>query len=308
MFLFFVLILNLGIDTICVTKPFIASLFICYKEFTCLIPGLLYFIAIPSMSMLLFLYSIGNLHNVSWGTRETKTDNPEHKKTATIKLRYCWKWRNTPLHQSSIKSSRIKLSVAKCSIQSYMSILQHELSIPTCSTVTTCSVNSCKYTCSSNGVLRHFQQYLSFIVAVFLLYQCTKLGKWVVMYMCAKMIDLSFISTIVLLELQICSCYSNSVMFVCVFAVVWLYQVQGYQSLFLPCPKIHYEDFQLNTKTTASTSMEWRYFLWRVMVLWCFTPFSTIFQFYRGSLFVEVPVYRVRKMSGHVYVYLVSNR
>ena len=77
MFLFFVLILNVGIDTICVTKPFIASLFICYKEFTCLIPGLLYFVAIPSMSMLLFLYSIGNLHNVSWGTRETKTDNPE---------------------------------------------------------------------------------------------------------------------------------------------------------------------------------------------------------------------------------------
>ena len=80
MFLFFVLILNVGINTICVTKPFIASLFICYKEFTCLIPGLLYFIAIPSMSMLLFLYSIGNLHNVSWGTRETKTDNPEPDK------------------------------------------------------------------------------------------------------------------------------------------------------------------------------------------------------------------------------------
>ena len=80
MFLFFVLILNVGIDTMCVTKPFIASLFICYKEFTCLIPCLLYFIAIPSMSMLLFLYSIGNLHNVSWGTRETKTDNPEPDK------------------------------------------------------------------------------------------------------------------------------------------------------------------------------------------------------------------------------------
>jgi hypothetical protein len=80
MFLFFVLILNVGIDTICVTKPFIAFLFICYKEFTCLIPGLLYFVAIPSMSMLLFLYSIGNLHNVSWGTRETKTDNPEPDK------------------------------------------------------------------------------------------------------------------------------------------------------------------------------------------------------------------------------------
>jgi hypothetical protein len=89
------------------------------------------------------------------------------------------------------------------------------------STVTTCSVNSCKYTCSTicrcsinsymyivvsiytcskTPSMKFTLQYLSFIVAVFLLYQCTKLGKWAVMYMCAKMIDLSFISTIVLLE------------------------------------------------------------------------------------------------------------
>ena len=40
-----------------------------------LIPGLLYFVAIPSMSMLMFFYAFGNLHIVnSWGTRETKQE------------------------------------------------------------------------------------------------------------------------------------------------------------------------------------------------------------------------------------------
>lgn len=39
-------------------------------EFTCIIPGILYFLAIPCMYMLLPIYSICNLNTVSWGTRE----------------------------------------------------------------------------------------------------------------------------------------------------------------------------------------------------------------------------------------------
>ncbi|RCN29554.1 Chitin synthase [Ancylostoma caninum] len=39
-------------------------------EFTCIIPGILYFLAIPSMYMLLPIYSICNLNTVTWGTRE----------------------------------------------------------------------------------------------------------------------------------------------------------------------------------------------------------------------------------------------
>ncbi|KAH9523950.1 Chitin synthase, class 2, partial [Bulinus truncatus] len=39
-------------------------------EVTCLFHGLLYFLCIPSMSMLLTIYSVVNLHDVSWGTRE----------------------------------------------------------------------------------------------------------------------------------------------------------------------------------------------------------------------------------------------
>lgn len=33
--------------------------------------GLLYFLVTPSMQMLLIIYSIANLNNVSWGTRES---------------------------------------------------------------------------------------------------------------------------------------------------------------------------------------------------------------------------------------------
>ncbi|GFO32467.1 chitin synthase c [Plakobranchus ocellatus] len=40
------------------------------QEFTCILHGLLYFVSVPSMSLLLMIYSLGNLHVVSWGTRE----------------------------------------------------------------------------------------------------------------------------------------------------------------------------------------------------------------------------------------------
>ena len=40
------------------------------QEFFCVLHGFLYFLSIPSMSMLLMIYSLGNLHVVSWGTRE----------------------------------------------------------------------------------------------------------------------------------------------------------------------------------------------------------------------------------------------
>ncbi|CAJ0955692.1 unnamed protein product, partial [Mesorhabditis belari] len=46
-------------------------------EFTCIIPGVLYFLAIPCMYMLLPIYSICNLNTVTWGTREDP--RPEEK-------------------------------------------------------------------------------------------------------------------------------------------------------------------------------------------------------------------------------------
>uniref|UniRef100_A0A914R1G3 chitin synthase n=1 Tax=Panagrolaimus davidi TaxID=227884 RepID=A0A914R1G3_9BILA len=44
-------------------------------EFTCIIPGVLYFLAIPCMYMLLPIYSICNLNTVTWGTREDPAGN-----------------------------------------------------------------------------------------------------------------------------------------------------------------------------------------------------------------------------------------
>ena len=40
------------------------------QEFKCLPMGVIYFITIPSMYLFLVIYSIFNLNNVSWGTRE----------------------------------------------------------------------------------------------------------------------------------------------------------------------------------------------------------------------------------------------
>ncbi|XP_048509220.1 chitin synthase chs-2 isoform X4 [Athalia rosae] len=40
------------------------------QEFLCIIYGIIYYVTIPSMYMLLVIYSITNLNNVAWGTRE----------------------------------------------------------------------------------------------------------------------------------------------------------------------------------------------------------------------------------------------
>ncbi|XP_071036009.1 chitin synthase chs-2 isoform X1 [Parasteatoda tepidariorum] len=43
------------------------------QEFWCVVPGLLYFLSIPSMYLLLIIYSLVNLNVVTWGTREVQT-------------------------------------------------------------------------------------------------------------------------------------------------------------------------------------------------------------------------------------------
>lgn len=49
------------------------------EEMYCIIYSLIYFITIPSMYVLLIIYSICNLNDITWGTREVKT-----KKTAAV--------------------------------------------------------------------------------------------------------------------------------------------------------------------------------------------------------------------------------
>lgn len=43
------------------------------QEFWCVVPGIIYLLSIPSMYLLLILYSVTNLNVVSWGTREVQT-------------------------------------------------------------------------------------------------------------------------------------------------------------------------------------------------------------------------------------------
>merc|ERR1712223_653828 len=57
------------------------------QEFWCIVPGLIYLLCIPSMYLLLIIYSITNLNVVSWGTREvaqkkSKKELAEEKKAA----------------------------------------------------------------------------------------------------------------------------------------------------------------------------------------------------------------------------------
>ncbi|XP_071150228.1 chitin synthase chs-2-like [Mytilus edulis] len=69
-----------------VAGVFVISAILHPKEVFCLLPGILYFLAIPSMSMLMFLYSIGNLHVTSWGTRDTSTKKESEIKSKTDKI------------------------------------------------------------------------------------------------------------------------------------------------------------------------------------------------------------------------------
>ncbi|XP_047000975.1 chitin synthase chs-2 isoform X1 [Schistocerca americana] len=57
------------------------------QEFWCIVPGIIYLLSIPSMYLLLILYSLINLNVVSWGTREvavkkTKKEIEQEKKEA----------------------------------------------------------------------------------------------------------------------------------------------------------------------------------------------------------------------------------
>lgn len=54
------------------------------QEFWCVVPGIIYLLSIPSMYLLLILYSIINLNVVTWGTREVVA-----KKTK--KVRGAWR-------------------------------------------------------------------------------------------------------------------------------------------------------------------------------------------------------------------------
>ncbi|XP_052098293.1 chitin synthase chs-2-like isoform X1 [Mytilus californianus] len=55
------------------------------KELMCLVHGLLYYVMVPSTFIFLTVYYMCNIHVVSWGTREKKTEDDNIKNTEAIK-------------------------------------------------------------------------------------------------------------------------------------------------------------------------------------------------------------------------------
>ncbi|CAN0196417.1 unnamed protein product [Lampetra planeri] len=53
------------------------------REFSCIVHGFLYLICIPTGYLLLLIYSLVNMYNVSWGTRETKAPSEPSPKEDT---------------------------------------------------------------------------------------------------------------------------------------------------------------------------------------------------------------------------------
>lgn len=79
-----------GLFFIGITMMYIATALLHPHEFHLIIFGLLYFISIPSGYLLLAIYSMVNMNNVSWGTREsanqTETEDDTQKNVKCQKL------------------------------------------------------------------------------------------------------------------------------------------------------------------------------------------------------------------------------
>ncbi|XP_078503968.1 chitin synthase chs-2-like [Lissotriton helveticus] len=82
-----------GLFLIFMSLLYIVTAMLHPKEFHLLIYGLLYIICVPSGYLLLTIYSMANLHVVSWGTRETSTPKEEKKEESKAHARYWKKWR-----------------------------------------------------------------------------------------------------------------------------------------------------------------------------------------------------------------------
>lgn len=55
------------------------------QEINCLFYGIIYYISVPSMYLVLIIFSVNNLNDITWGTREVR----KKKIDAVIPLRIC---------------------------------------------------------------------------------------------------------------------------------------------------------------------------------------------------------------------------
>ncbi|XP_072321978.1 chitin synthase 1 [Eucyclogobius newberryi] len=69
-----------GVFLVSMTILYLVTAILHPEEFTLIIYGLMYFICIPSGYLLLTIYSLVNMNNVSWGTRESREGEVEAKK------------------------------------------------------------------------------------------------------------------------------------------------------------------------------------------------------------------------------------
>ncbi|KAL6466367.1 hypothetical protein MHYP_G00241710 [Metynnis hypsauchen] len=78
-----------GIFLISMTVLYLITAILHPMECTLIIYGLMYFICIPSGYLLLTIYSLVNMNNVSWGTRESNKDKAEKKHKGVLCDRNC---------------------------------------------------------------------------------------------------------------------------------------------------------------------------------------------------------------------------
>lgn len=79
-----------GLFLISMSLLYIVTAMLHPKEFHLLIYGLLYIICVPSGYLLMTIYSMANLHVVSWGTRETSTPIEEKKEEQDESTKHAW--------------------------------------------------------------------------------------------------------------------------------------------------------------------------------------------------------------------------
>lgn len=93
---------------ICMAGQFVITAILHPQEFYCLKYGVIYYVTVPSMYMLLVIYSIFNMNNVSWGTREVTV---VLKKKEELDAEVSEKWferyhfNHFPLHRDKFKLS-----------------------------------------------------------------------------------------------------------------------------------------------------------------------------------------------------------
>lgn len=78
-----------GIFLVSMTVLYVVTAILHPQEFGTIIYGLMYFICIPSGYLLLTIYSLVNMNNVTWGTRESNKEVEQKKHVGVVCNRNC---------------------------------------------------------------------------------------------------------------------------------------------------------------------------------------------------------------------------